>query len=175
MNDMNDNDDNHSNDDVNHSINASRIVMSGGSTITYSRQEHDKPCIVLAESSESDRRILTQTFRESGREVIVARTGRQLIDAVYDVSFKLERTIDLLVVDEELPVMSGLVALEVLRDQGFHIPTVLVTARSDARVTLRAPRYGASVLRKPVHPVSVREAVLAALSLHRSFSSSSEA
>lgn len=171
MNDMNDND----NDDVNHTINASRIVMSSGSTINYSCQEHDKPCIVLAESSERDRRILTQTFHESGREVIIARTGRQLVDAVYDVILKLERTIDLLVVDEELPVMSGLVALEVLRDQGFHIPTVLVTARTDARMNFRASRYGASVLRKPVHPVSVREAVFAALSLHRSFSSSSEA
>ena len=54
-----------------------------------------------------------------------------------------------LLVDHHMPHLAGLDLLERLRAKGDHTPALVVTARSDAAIPLRAARIGVKVLYKP--------------------------
>jgi DNA-binding response OmpR family regulator len=121
--------------------------------------EEDDACIVLAERDEHVRATLARELSRARRRVITAWTGAQVVDAVHTVELRESGHVDVLVLDDELPIMSGLVALEVLRDEGFYIPIVLLTDHTDASIDRRAASYGARLLRKPIDIPTLRAAV----------------
>ncbi len=54
-----------------------------------------------------------------------------------------------LLVDHHMPHLTGLDLLERLREKGDHTPALVVTARSDASIPVRAACIGVKVLYKP--------------------------
>jgi two-component system response regulator FixJ len=60
-------------------------------------------------------------------------------------------TYDCLVLDMNMPSLSGVELLELLRSRHIHVPAIFVTGRSDPALHARAGRAGASkVIAKPV-------------------------
>lgn len=70
-----------------------------------------------------------------------------------------------LVLDLYMPEMTGVELWERLRTLGFDVPTILVTARKDARAAACGKRIGAvDVLYKPLEEALLVESILRALS-----------
>ncbi len=95
----------------------------------------DEPDLVdwYAESLSDDYRIVT------------AQTGRDAIERV-----KRSSDIDLAVIDYRLPDMSGVDALQEIKDVAPSVPVIIVTAYGDEEVAVEAFRSGArDYLKKP--------------------------
>jgi CheY-like chemotaxis protein len=107
-------------------------------------------------------------------DAVLAPTGYRVLAAV-DGQEGLERALtdrpDVILLDLMLPRLSGLDLLDLLQQQGRHIPTVVLTAYSSERQILRAFRLGAkNFLQKPCDVTEVTEAIEKALAeerLHR--------
>lgn len=74
---------------------------------------------------------------------------------------------DCLVVDLQMPGMTGLELLQHLQRKGLRIPTVVITAHGDTDVLERCVRAGASsYLKKPLQDTSLFAAIEAARNDH---------
>jgi FixJ family two-component response regulator len=72
---------------------------------------------------------------------------------------------DCLVVDLQMPGMTGLELLQHLQREGLHIPSVVITAHGDAATLDQCVTAGASsCLRKPLQDASLFAAINAATS-----------
>jgi DNA-binding response OmpR family regulator len=110
-----------------------------------------RPCVVLAEDDREMRMLVATTLRRAGWDVIEAGDGIDLLDCVAWVIESRDDGRDcVLVSDIRMPGMSGLDALERLRDVGWHGGIILITAFGDEATHVRARELGASmVLDKP--------------------------
>lgn len=71
---------------------------------------------------------------------------------------------DCLIVDLQMPGMSGLELLQHLQRRGLRIPTVVITAHADADILKRCVSAGASsYLKKPLQDSSLFAAIEAAI------------
>lgn len=57
--------------------------------------------------------------------------------------------LDCLVLDLYLPGISGFDLLDEMKNRGFHIPTIMITAQDDEKIRLRVKNVGAMYLPKP--------------------------
>lgn len=89
-----------------------------------------------------------------GYQAIVARTGAQALETL-DC-----RAISLILLDLELPDMSGLDLLHYLRADGHRIPTIMITGHGSEKVAVEAFRLGVQdYLGKPVDEQALVEAI----------------
>jgi len=71
-----------------------------------------------------------------------------------------------MVVDIDLPEMTGIEMCEVLKGSGLGLPAILITGRTDARTRLRAAQSDAvAVLFKPFDEEPLLDAIGRALAL----------
>jgi len=103
------------------------------------------PKIIVVDTDKSARELLHLHLSNAGYAVILAK------DAIAGGRLLLERRPNLLVVEAEMPFMSGLELLQAMRSDSSvaHIPAILLA--SSAEQELDAKRFGATALRKPVH------------------------
>jgi len=82
--------------------------------------------ILLAEDTPANQRLATAILERDGHSVSVATNGREALTALTRESF------DLVLMDVQMPEMSGIEATEQIRDQeaekGGHIPIIALTA-----------------------------------------------
>lgn len=85
-----------------------------------------------------------ETLREHGYRVETAHTG---LDALEFIERQLP---DAIILDIQLPDISGLDVLDRMRSRGLSVPTVVISAEDTALIMSRALDAGASaILRKP--------------------------
>jgi len=110
-----------------------------------------RPCVVLAEDDREMRMLVATTLRRAGWDVIEAGDGIDLIDCVaWVIDARDDGTDCVIVSDIRMPGMSGLDALERLRDIGWVGGIILITAFGDEATHARAHEMGANmVLDKP--------------------------
>jgi DNA-binding response OmpR family regulator len=101
--------------------------------------------ILVADTDKSARELLQLHLSNAGYAVMLAN------DAIAGGRLLLEERPNLLVIEAEMPFMSGVELLQAIRSDSSvaHIPAILFAAT--AVHELEAKRLGASVLRKPVH------------------------
>ena len=101
--------------------------------------------ILVANTDKSARELLQLHLSNAGYAVMLAN------DAIAGGRLLLEKRPNLLVIEAEMPFMSGVELLQAIRSDSSvaHIPAILFAAT--AVHELEAKRLGASVLRKPVH------------------------
>ena len=101
--------------------------------------------ILVADTDKSARELLQLHLSNAGYAVMLAN------DAIAGGRLLLEKRPSLLVIEAEMPFMSGVELLRAIRSDSSvaHIPAILFAAT--AVHELEAKRLGASVLRKPVH------------------------
>lgn len=107
-----------------------------------------RPRILLAEDDEELRLVLTEVLDEAGYEVELAQSGRELLRRLAE-SVVSGEGVDLVLTDVRMPGMSGLEAVEALRDEDWVTPVLFMTAFGDAATHEEARRLGAWVLDKP--------------------------
>lgn len=105
--------------------------------------------VLLAEDDDEMRSLLEGALLKKGHEVVSICSGLRLIAEV-ESSGRQGDPVDLVITDVRMPEVSGLEALEWLRELGYHAPTLVITAFGDPSTHAAAQRLGAkAVLDKP--------------------------
>lgn len=102
-----------------------------------------RPRILLVEDDAALRRALTFSLRIEGYEVDAMDRGEALLDHALEGSA-------VIVIDQNLPDLTGLECLARLGDRGAAPPAILITAELPARLKAQADRLGATVVQKPI-------------------------
>lgn len=104
----------------------------------------DRPTVVLVEDDAGVRKALRFSLEIEGFEVVTCARGETLLELA------LPKGPACLVLDQRLPGIRGIEALEVLRRRGVEIPAIMITSAPDANLRARALLADARVVEKPL-------------------------
>jgi DNA-binding response OmpR family regulator len=95
--------------------------------------------IIIAEDHDDHRYLCALACEREGFEVLQAADGRQLIDLVHEQRESGDlRQVALVISDIMMPALTGLDALETLRQEGVELPFLFVSALGDHETRSRA-------------------------------------
>jgi diguanylate cyclase (GGDEF)-like protein/PAS domain S-box-containing protein len=103
--------------------------------------------LLIVDDNEMNRDMLARRLARNGYLVDVAENAQQLMERVK------ENSMDLVLLDIEMPEVSGLEALKMLRNEysPIQLPIIMVTAKSQTEDIVRALNLGANdYLTKPI-------------------------
>jgi len=101
--------------------------------------------LLVAEHDGELRRLLSAALRRDGHEVVEARDGAELLEALASTLIEpVESPFDVVICEQALPGIPGLIVLAGLRSRQRATPFILVT--NQAPVRERARRLGAAVI-----------------------------
>ncbi len=103
--------------------------------------------LLVVDDNEANRDVLSRCLMARGYTVSMAASGAEALTMIEQSSF------DLVLLDVEMPVMSGLEVLAQLREQHSpeQLPVIMVTARSTGADVVEALRLGANdYVTKPI-------------------------
>jgi PAS domain S-box-containing protein len=80
--------------------------------------------VLLVEDGESNRKLISVVLREAGAQIAAAENGKVGVDLARKGPF------DLILMDMQMPVMDGYAATTLLRQEGFTIPILALTAHA---------------------------------------------
>lgn len=116
------------------------------------------PLVLVAEDNEDIRELVSHQLRRMGVRVVVAEDGRRAVDLA------LAERPGLVLMDMDMPVMSGFDAVAALRAQGYVGPIFALTAYQDGPEAERAISSGCdALLGKPINSERLRNHVSSAL------------
>jgi len=115
--------------------------------------------IIVAEDDREMRRLVAAALMRDGYLVEEASDGPRLLVLVIEA----DPPVDLVISDHRMPLSSGLQVLAGLRDAGWTIPFILVSAFGDEKVRSEAENLNAIFLGKPFELDVLRVIVHAAL------------
>ncbi len=117
-----------------------------------------KPTVLVVDDDASVRKSLRRLFRSAGYAVQSFASGKELF------SHDPFEGPCCLVLDVQMPGMSGLEVQHRLATSGRNVPIIFITAHTDTQVRDRAMQAGAAAfLEKPFHDQTLLDAVEAAL------------
>ena len=115
------------------------------------------PLIAVVDDDASVLKALTRLLRVRGFNAVPYGSAQEFLEAL-PVGGP-----DCLIVDLQMPGMTGLELLQLLQRRGLNIPTVVITAQADTDVLERCVSAGASsYLKKPLQDTSLLAAIDAA-------------
>ena len=115
--------------------------------------------IVIAEDDPEMRRLIVAAMIRDGYVVEEASDGPRLLILVIEA----DPPVDLVISDHRMPVSSGLQVLAGLRDAGWSLPFILLSAFGDESMRSEASKLDAIFLAKPFELEALRIIVRAAL------------
>jgi DNA-binding response OmpR family regulator len=139
--------------------NGQAAVRDSGTWNRWGIREDGPRRIVVAEDDREMRRLVSAALVRDGYLVQEASDGPRLLVQVVAA----DPPIDLVISDHRMPVSSGLQVLAGLRDAGWTIPFILVSAFGDGKVRSEAEELNAIFLDKPFDLDVLRVIVHAAL------------
>ena len=117
-----------------------------------------KKVLIIEDRREQIVFIANNILKPEGWEVITARDGELGLHKA------IEEQPDLIITDLKLPKLHGLDVLEALNNQGFRIPTIVMTFHGSEQTAIRAFRLGAvDYLIKPFEVDEIMAAIDRAL------------
>ena len=117
--------------------------------------------VLVADDDRDLRTSLVEALSQDGFEIVQARDGHELLSSLGAALRGDAEPIDLLVSDNCMPGFSGMQVLAGIRDAGWPLPVILITAFGDAALRREADRLDAvAVLEKPFDWDDLRLAVL---------------
>ncbi len=109
-----------------------------------------QPKVLLAEDSRDGRKLMSLILQKSGAEVECAEDGKMAVEAAAR-SEEDGAPFDLILMDMEMPVMSGYEAARLLREKGWSGPIIAITGHTGAEEKQRCIEAGCTdALSKPV-------------------------
>jgi two-component system, chemotaxis family, chemotaxis protein CheY len=114
---------------------------------------------LVVDDSAVMRKLLTGALeRAEVTEVTHAKTGQEAVDAANAGRF------DLILMDRNLPNMSGLDAVRAIREGGDETPIIMVTAEAERNRVIEALQAGANnYIIKPFEPKTMVEKIKSVL------------
>lgn len=103
-----------------------------------------KPTVILVDDDQALRAALTFSLELDGFHVESFGSGEELLKVM------LPHRCGCLVLDQQLPGLSGLEALSVLRSRAVKLPALLITSHPGPGVRDTAERVQASIVEKPL-------------------------
>lgn len=117
-------------------------------------------CILLAEDDHEMRALISMRLRQDGYDLIEADSGLALMSAVSDMRKNGGPMPDVIVSDIRMPGQSGLSVLRAIREYGWRVPVVLITAFGGEETLNEAWSLEAAiVLHKPFELDDLRMAI----------------
>ena len=102
--------------------------------------------VLIVEDNLDHARLMEIMLRkhESNFEVFVARSGMECLNILEE-----NQTIDVIILDYDLPLMSGLEILVNIKKIRQEIPVVVVTGKGDENIAVTAMKKGLSIEESP--------------------------
>jgi two-component system nitrogen regulation response regulator GlnG len=120
------------------------------------------PTLLLIEDTPEDRLLIGEYLKRVEVTVLTAATASE------GLSRLMPGPIDVVILDIQLPDMSGLEAFRQIHAHDPKIPVIFITGRGTAETAIEAMRLGAyEYLVKPTHPDLLCDLVRRALTIHR--------
>ena len=114
--------------------------------------------LLVIDDSRESRDFLEELLRGQGYRVLTARDGKE------GLTRARKEFPDLILVDMQMPEMTGLEVIEVLHDEGRDIPIIFLTVHGSEALAVQAFRLGArDYIPKPYAPEVILESVERAL------------
>jgi len=111
-------------------------------------------CILVVDDNEMNLRMAEHTLKANSYEVITASSGAQGLDQLRT------RVIDLILLDIEMPIMSGIQMFEYIRKEHYRVPVIFLTASGDKRDVMEVLKMGAvDYVKKPFVPQDLLDRV----------------
>jgi DNA-binding response OmpR family regulator len=121
-------------------------------------QTFPKVTLLVVEDSDDLRHILARRLAAFVGKVLESSNGEEAIQLIRS------RKVDLVLSDINMPVMSGLELLGLMRSEGFSTPFVFFSQSEDEAEVVKARELGAAeFLEKPCTAERLRTALVAAL------------
>ena len=96
----------------------------------------------------------TRLILEKYYDILTAESGQEALDMIYD------EEIDLILLDIEMPGMSGSETFQRMKERGLDIPVIYLTASGYEEDVMNAIRLGAvNYLKKPFLPQDLMERI----------------
>lgn len=123
----------------------------------------DKETILVVDDNHQISRFLAHELLPSlGYSAMVARNGKSALEALRG------EKVALMLLDLQLPDMSGLDVLKQVAKEGLNVPTILATAHGSENIAIESFRLGVEdYLIKPIDPDRLNDAITHALSESR--------
>jgi signal transduction histidine kinase/DNA-binding response OmpR family regulator len=110
--------------------------------------------VLVVDDGELNREVLRHLLEQRGHVATLVKSGREALEAL------ARETFDVVLMDVQMPEMDGVETTRLIRERGFKVPVVAVTAhamRGDRERFLAAGMDG--YVSKPVRPRELHEAV----------------
>lgn len=120
------------------------------------------PTVFVIDDDPSVRKALARLLRSAGHQTETFISAEEFLSRPhYDGP-------GCLILDVKMPGQSGLDLQEVLAKEGYHLPTIFVSGRSDIAISVKAMKGGAvDFLTKPLNNTVLLEAVRLSLAKNR--------
>ena len=106
--------------------------------------------VLVADDVDANRRVCELFLTEAGAEVVLAHDGVEAVNACMHAAF------DVVLMDVQMPTLSGLQATRQLRDAGVGVPVIALTAYSGGADRERCEEAGMDdFLVKPFEPAAL--------------------
>ncbi|MFW6290593.1 MAG: response regulator [Mariniphaga sp.] len=104
--------------------------------------------VLVAEDDEFNYLLIETVLTLHGYSVVHARNGKEAIGL-----FRSEKTIDIVLMDLQMPVMDGFAAIQEIRTFDEHVPVIVQTTHNIDGMRDKAFRVGCSdFITKPIEP-----------------------
>jgi DNA-binding SARP family transcriptional activator len=118
---------------------------SSGGTATAAEREDRKKTILVVEDNVLSRELTNALLKSAGYSVLVAKDGAEALMMIG------RQSVDLVLLDVDLPFIDGHSLLQAVRENGVEVPAIFVSGLPGDEVEVRAFEVGAAdFIRKPV-------------------------
>lgn len=109
--------------------------------------------VLIVDDSQIMRKIISTALKKLGvNDTIEASNGKEALDMVAK-----DNTIGLVLMDWNMPVMTGIDAVKKIRADGNKVPVVMVTTEAEKERVIEAIKSGANdYLIKPFNPKDIQ-------------------
>ena len=130
-------------------------ILSEG--VELSQNEEAKPSVLIVEDTISCARMLAKSIDKYNVDAVCVYNGQEAVDQVKKDISKYA----IILMDNQMPVMDGMNATEIIRSLGYEKPIIGVTGDVMDEDVQKFREKGANeVLRKPVKNDNLRELLI---------------
>ena len=113
-----------------------------------------RPLVAVVDDEESIRKSLRRLFMAADLDAVVYASGQEFLDSLRG------RQPDCLVLDLQMPGLTGLEVQRTLTGAGVRFPTIIITAHDEPETRARCLAAGAAAyLCKPLHDEMLLDAI----------------